>query len=106
MDARLMEAETIVFDVGNVLLSFEPEKVLALLPEQGRDEMLHALFGPAMLWSGFDLGRDGNDAVAERIAQAAGFPEAMHTICPHPKSDLPMAVSSALRCPASRVPRS
>ena len=76
MDARLMEAETIVFDVDNVLLSFEPEKVLALLPEQGRDEMLRALFGSAMLWGGFDLGRDGNDAVAERIAQAAGFPEA------------------------------
>ncbi len=72
----MMETEAIVFDVGNVLLSFEPEKVLELLPAQGRDRMLNAMFGPSMLWSGFDLGLDGNEAVAERIAQAAGFPEA------------------------------
>ena len=27
MDARLLETDVIVFDVGNVLLTFEPEKV-------------------------------------------------------------------------------
>ena len=27
MDARLLKADAIVFDVGNVLLTFEPEKV-------------------------------------------------------------------------------
>ena len=76
MDRRLLEADAIVFDVGNVLLSFEPEKVIALLPERGREKLLYALFGPPLLWSGFDLALDGNEAVAERIAQAAGFPEA------------------------------
>lgn len=75
MDNRLVQADAIVFDVGNVLLSFEPEKVIALLPEQHRAPMMEALFGPRHLWSGFDLGRDGNEAVAQHIGEASGIPE-------------------------------
>ena len=76
MDERLKQSDAIVFDVGTVLLGFEEEKVIGLLPAHCREEMLNALFGPAHLWSGFDLALDGNDAVADSIARAAGFPEA------------------------------
>ena len=75
MDNRLVTADAIVFDVGNVLLSFDPISVIALLPQQHRAPMMEALFGPLHLWSGFDLGKDSNEAVAQRIAQAAGLPE-------------------------------
>ena len=76
MDGRLTEAEAIVFDVGNVLLGFDPAKVTALLPAEYRDAMLRVMFGPEGLWYGFDLGQESNEAVAERIARAAGVPEA------------------------------
>ena len=36
MDPRLLQAETVVFDVGKVLLTFEPERVASLLPAQHR----------------------------------------------------------------------
>ena len=31
MDERLLKADTIVFDIGNVLLRFDPDKVALLL---------------------------------------------------------------------------
>ena len=33
MDERLQNARNIIFDVGNVLLSFDPAKVITLLPQ-------------------------------------------------------------------------
>ncbi len=74
MDDRLLNAETIVFDVGNVLLSFEPERVASLLPEQHRAALKEAMFGPDWRWSEFDLGRKPNEQIAGEIAAAAGVP--------------------------------
>lgn len=75
MDARLLQADTIVFDVGNVLLFFDPEKVCAaLLPDDTREAMYKALFGPENRWGAFDIGLNDNETIARQIAQAAGFP--------------------------------
>ena len=79
MDERLAQAETVVFDVGNVLLSFEPEKVALLLPPEQRAALTAVLFGPAHRWSEFDLGTRSNEETAASIAAEAleHFPETM-----------------------------
>ena len=76
MDVRLKTADAVVFDVGNVLLSFDREQVISLLPAEKRAVMTRVLFGPELMWSRFDLGLGGNEAIAGDIARAAGFPEA------------------------------
>ena len=75
MDFRLRETDTLVFDVGNVLLTFEPEKVASLLPERHRQALSRALFGPDWRWSAFDLGVETNEAIAQSVADAAGVPD-------------------------------
>ena len=75
MDERMLLAETIVFDVGKVLLTFEPERVASLLPEEHRQSLKEAMFGPIHRWSEFDLGRKPNRQIAEEIAEAAGVPD-------------------------------
>ena len=74
MDARLLETDVIVFDVGNVLLSFEPEKVASLLPGEHREALSRATFGPDWRWSAFDLGVETNEEIAQSIADRAGVP--------------------------------
>ena len=74
MDARLLESDSIVFDVGNVLLTFDPAKVASLLPEEHRQALSQAMFGPDWRWSAFDLGVEGNEAIAQSMADAAGVP--------------------------------
>ena len=74
MDERLLQASCIVFDVGNVLLTFEPEKVLGLIPAQHRDAIRQAMFGPDWRWGAFDLGAETNEDIARSIADKAGVP--------------------------------
>ena len=74
MDERLLNAEAIVFDVGNVLLSFEPEKVASLLPQEHRQALYNAMFGPDWRWAAFDLGVESNEEIAQSMADAAGVP--------------------------------
>ncbi len=74
MDSRLLETGAIVFDVGNVLLTFEPEKVASLLPEEHRQALSRAMFGLDWRWSAFDLGVETNEAIAQSMADAAGVP--------------------------------
>lgn len=71
MDERLLNADCIVFDVGNVLLTFEPEKVAALLPKEHREALFHAMFGPDWRWAAFDLGVESNEEIAQSMADAA-----------------------------------
>lgn len=72
MDERLLNAEVIVFDVGNVLLSFEPCKISAMLPEACRVQLHEAMFGPEGQWGAFDLALETNEVIARRIAKTAG----------------------------------
>ena len=74
MDERLMRYGAVVFDVGNVLLSFDPRKVSLLLPEEHREKLFQAMFGPENRWAKFDLGKESNEEIALKIARAAGVP--------------------------------
>ena len=75
MDERLAQASCIVFDVGNVLLTFEPDRVMELIPEDCREGVRQAMFGPEWRWAAFDLGAETNVEIAQSIAGAAGIPE-------------------------------
>ena len=80
MDKRLLSADAIVFDIGNVLLRFDPAQVASLLPEQSRGPLMEAMFGPPHLWAAFDLGAESNEEIARRISQAAGVPAAWSSV--------------------------
>ena len=74
MDERLSGAKNIVFDVGNVLLTFEPEKVSSLLPDEHREALSQAMFGPDWRWAAFDLGAETNEDIAQSVADSARVP--------------------------------
>ena len=74
MDERLLRADAIVFDVGNVLLSFDPQRVALLLPEAHREALSEALFGEVFRWAAFDIGLPSNEAIAGGVADAAKVP--------------------------------
>ncbi|MBR4702361.1 MAG: HAD-IA family hydrolase [Oscillospiraceae bacterium] len=80
LDERLLAAEAVVFDVGNVLLTFEPEKVVLLLPEEYRAALRAVLFGPEHRWYEFDLSRKPNGELAAEIALEAGVPDGGESI--------------------------
>lgn len=80
MDERLLRSKTIVFDIGNVLLRFEPLKVCTLFPESMRQGLYQAMFLPQngkTRWDSFDLGIPENEEIARDMAQATGFPDAV-----------------------------
>ncbi len=74
MDERLLRAEAVVFDVGNVLLSFAPDQVSRLLPQEHRERLARAMFGPMGRWGEFDLGIRSNGEIARDIAKEADVP--------------------------------
>lgn len=83
MDERLMKADCIVFDIGNVLLRFRLEKVCTFFPEHMRSAMHEAMFMPDFgmsRWDMFDLGVPDNETIAKSMAEAAGFKEAKETV--------------------------
>ena len=81
MDARFADYDTVVFDIGGVLLTFEPEKILQeLVPDESRDRIRSAMFGKDWQWARFDLGRDPNGQIAEEIARVTGVPEDKQTV--------------------------
>ena len=94
MDERLRQAYCIVFDVGNVLLTFEPDKVMELIPAEHRSAMQHAMFGPDWRWAAFDLGAETNEEIAQSMADAAGVPGgkelALYAVLHFPETMRPM----------------
>ncbi|MBQ9264060.1 MAG: HAD-IA family hydrolase [Clostridia bacterium] len=100
MDERLLNAEAIVFDVGNVLLGFDTDIVVQLLPESIRHPLEEAMFGPQHLWVPFDLGMESNDVIAQRIADAAGLPKekehVLHLLHHFPDTMTPLPLSGML----------
>ncbi|MBQ4639230.1 MAG: HAD family phosphatase [Clostridia bacterium] len=77
MDERLLNAKVIIFDIGNVLLSFDVEKVCRLLPEDIRSDVQHAMFHEkdgSCLWAQLDLGARPNEDIVRDIAEASGHP--------------------------------
>jgi putative hydrolase of the HAD superfamily len=74
---------TIVFDVGGVLVRWQPlELMRQVLPQQAYDDAsakavvaaVFEAFGPGADWSEFDRGRIDADTVATRIAARTGYP--------------------------------
>ena len=80
-----MTSQTVIFDLGGVLLHWQPLTLLQqLLPHHAPDhERAQALaqqlfqgFDPGSDWALFDLGQIEPDALARRIAQRTGLPVA------------------------------
>ena len=78
-----MSRRTIVFDVGGVLVHWQPlELMRQALPAQAHDPTsakavaaaVFQTFAPTADWAQFDLGRIGAEALAERIAARTGYP--------------------------------
>ena len=76
---------TVIFDLGGVLLHWQPLTLLQqLLPHHAPDaagalalaRQLFQGFDPGSDWALFDLGQIGPDALAQRIAQRTGLPVA------------------------------
>ena len=83
MDERLQKAENIIFDIGNVLLRFYPERVFEQMPESMRNDLYRAMFEPVngrTKWSEFDLGQRPNEEIARDVAIASGHAEATEAI--------------------------
>lgn len=101
MDRRLTDAETIVFDIGNVLLHFDSKEICrCLLPEDIRPALQEAMFGEHAIWPQFDCGLESNEAIARRIAQAAKLPEAwqqvLYVLCHFHEVMHPLPLSSLI----------
>ena len=94
MDERLSQSSCIVFDVGNVLLTFEPDRVMELIPEEYREYLREAMFGPEGRWGAFDLGAQSNVEIAQDISGAAGILEGegmvLHALYTFPETMRPM----------------
>lgn len=79
MDKRLAKARNIIFDIGNVLLRFYPERMCERMPEGIRNDVYRAMFEPVngrTKWSEFDLGKRPNEEIARDVAIASGHPDA------------------------------
>jgi putative hydrolase of the HAD superfamily len=98
---------TIVFDVGGVLVRWQPlELMRQVLPQQARDDAsakavaaaVFETFTPQADWSLFDRGQIESDALAERIAARTGYPLSglQALIAAIPEHIQPMPASVAL----------
>lgn len=105
MDKRFAEVESVVFDVGNVLLRFDPTRVAGLLPDENRRPLMEAMFGPRHLWAAFDLGLESNEEIARRISSAAGladdWPWVVHVLSHFHEVMVPLPLAGEL--PALRA---
>ena len=72
MDERLINAKAVVFDIGNVLLTFIPTVVCERIPQERRDALYQAMFGPDGHWPEFDVALESNEAICKKIAAQAG----------------------------------
>ncbi len=75
---RSAPCDTVIFDIGNTLMRFDPEELCArLIPDGSRERLSHALFcaDHEWRWSCFDEGRYPNEAVALNIVREEGLPD-------------------------------
>ena len=72
MNGLIAEAKNVVFDVGNVLLTFDPDRFLAKLLPPERAARLNAHLICTPVWSRLDEGTVGEDEVAHYSARMAG----------------------------------
>ncbi len=76
--ARAADCDTVVFDIGNTLIRFDPEEICRrLIGDAHRERIRHALFAPGHTWTWgrFDEGRYPAEEVAGNIAAEEGLGE-------------------------------
>ena len=74
--ARSEGCDTVVFDIGNTLMRFDPEAICQkLLGDRNRDRLRHAMFAPGHTWwwGCFDEGRFPNGTVALNMVREEGL---------------------------------
>ena len=71
MDKRLLEKNIIVFDIGNVLVRFDPHQIVkGYFPPEREEELFNAVFASG-LWPIIDTGLMTNGDLALMMCQAA-----------------------------------
>ena len=79
LEKRTANADTVVFDIGNTLMRFDPDAICdRLLPEEYRDRLRHAMFAPGHTWCWpcFDEGKHSQETIARNMVLEEGLPEA------------------------------
>ena len=74
--ARAEGCDTVVFDIGNTLMRFDPEAICEkLIGEEHRARLRHALFAPGhqWWWGCFDEGLYPNETIALNIVREEGL---------------------------------
>lgn len=73
MTAGAEEKENIVFDIGNVLLSFQPERLLDAFVSQEKRAVYREKVFQSPLWLSLDRGTVSIEEAAERMCEAPGM---------------------------------
>ncbi len=76
--ARCEGCDTVVFDIGNTLMRFDPDRICQmLLGDERRERLRHAMFGSGHTWwwGCFDEGIYPNETVALNIVREEGLPD-------------------------------
>ncbi len=76
---KTRDVDTVVFDIGNTLMRFDPDAICEkLLPEAHRERLRHALFVPdhSWRWYCFDQALSSNEEIARNIVLQEGLEEA------------------------------
>ncbi|MBO2516026.1 MAG: hypothetical protein CW338_01945 [Clostridiales bacterium] len=76
VDSRFLECDTLVFDIGGVLLRWDPQYFAPFFfPGERGEKLFRTAFGRKdWHWGRFDLGREDNEDIARDIAGIAGVP--------------------------------
>lgn len=99
---RSRQTDAVVFDVGNVLIRYDPPHIArTLLPENHRQALAEAMFTPGeWYWGRFDEGLVPDEEAAERIACRAGLPgcggEVLHALYHFHEDRVPLPLAQAL----------
>lgn len=83
MERRVQHADNVVFDVGNVLFSFDTDHIREkFLSPENRQKLGDAMFvsDHEWCWGQFDKGLWPDEEVAKRIADHAGLPESWREV--------------------------
>jgi putative hydrolase of the HAD superfamily len=100
MNKRLLDAESVIFDIGNVLLTFDPDEIARrLLPEKHRAILASAIFRQGY-WQQMDAGLLDSAKAAELMCASCSRPdlyaEALHLIDNYPRELEPMPAISLI----------
>ena len=76
LEEKSRDADTVVFDIGNTLMRFDPDLICdRLIGDAHRERLRHALFAAShtWTWSCFDEGLYPNEEIALNVVRAEGL---------------------------------